>query len=66
MKSNAWRIPRDGIDQRRPLYPLSFIEACPNQKRWIPMRMTYFRSAIGSHSDDYNNSSGEFLKKLWS
>ncbi|EYC31513.1 hypothetical protein Y032_0004g2197 [Ancylostoma ceylanicum] len=20
MKSNAWRIPRDGIDQRRPLY----------------------------------------------
>ncbi|EYB91047.1 hypothetical protein Y032_0211g2204 [Ancylostoma ceylanicum] len=24
MKSNAWRIPHDEIDQRRPLYPLSF------------------------------------------
>ncbi|EYB81888.1 hypothetical protein Y032_0372g159 [Ancylostoma ceylanicum] len=23
MKSNAWRIPHDGIDQRRPLHPSS-------------------------------------------
>ncbi|EYC31554.1 hypothetical protein Y032_0004g2214 [Ancylostoma ceylanicum] len=26
MKSNAWRITRDGIDQRRSLYPLSIYE----------------------------------------
>ncbi|EYC10386.1 hypothetical protein Y032_0056g2718 [Ancylostoma ceylanicum] len=46
MESNAWRIPRDGIDQRRPLYPSSFIDkTCSSPKgNWrVPGQLTQTR-----------------------
>ncbi|EYC43575.1 hypothetical protein Y032_0489g2373 [Ancylostoma ceylanicum] len=38
MRSNAWRIPHDRINQRRPLYPLSLVISVTASSRYTGLR----------------------------